>query len=176
MRADYISADALRLLLTALMPDNRRVLQLSMATGLRIGDCLGLRTEQVLNSNRPTVREQKTGKTRRIFIPRALREELCLHAGRRYVFEGRSDWRRARTRQAVWKDLKRVAKLYRLDGSRLRVNVSPHTARKVYAVDQYNRSGSLERVQTLLNHSDPAVTALYALADEITAREKRRKK
>lgn len=52
--------------------------------------------------------------------------------------------------------------------------LSPHSARKIYAVTEYRRTGSLQRVKELLNHSDEAVTMLYAMADELT--ERRRKK
>lgn len=77
------------------------------------------------------------------------------------------DWRKHRTRQAVYKDIKRAARLFRLPAQ---LQVSPHTARKVYAVAAYQTSGSLKRVQALLQHSDEAVTMLYAMADELTAR------
>ena len=84
-----------------------------------------------------------------------------------YVFEGRFDRLRHRTRQAVYKDLRRAAKLFRLD-----VHVSPHSARKAWAVDEYHRTGSITRVQRNLNHTDPSVTMLYALADQLEARKR----
>lgn len=58
----------------------------------------------------------------------------------------------------------------RLDGEKIWQNVSPHTARKIYAVQEYHKCGSLRRVQGLLNHGDEAVTMLYAMADVITRR------
>ena len=82
-------------------------------------------------------------------------------AGPVYVFSGRLDGMHPRTRQAVWKDLNRVAKVFRL-----KVNLTPHSMRKVYAVEQYHKSRDLKRVQKLLNHSSEAVTMLYAMADQ----------
>ena len=76
-------------ILAALMPDNRRVMRLAMHTGLRVGDCLAIKTADL--RYRMTVREAKTGKTRRITIPRDLLAELEAHAGRIWVFEGRTD-------------------------------------------------------------------------------------
>jgi integrase len=142
-------------------------MEISLATGLRIGDVLALRSDAVRGAKdgRLTVRESKTGKTRRIRLPGELHRRAISMAGKAYVFEGRTDWRKPRTRQAVYKDLKRIAKAYRL-----KANIAPHSARKVYAVEAYKRTGDLKRVQALLNHSSEAVTALYALADELTAR------
>ena len=44
--------------------------------------------------------------------------------------------------------------------------------RKIYAVNAYAKSGGdISKVQKLLNHSDPAVTMVYAMADVITQRK-----
>lgn len=169
MRTDYIEPSVFDLLLTALMPANRRVLQLSLATGLRLSDCLSLRTVVLQKTARPTITEQKTHKRRRVFIPYRLRVELLRHAGRFFVFESRTNELRPRTRAAVYKDLKRVARLYRLDGRKIAGNVAPHSARKIFAVQDYHAHGDMQRVQRLLNHSSEAVTMLYALADRLTA-------
>ena len=173
MRTAYVEPDVFRLLLTALMPANRLALQVSMTTGLRITDVLNLRTYDLQRTARPTITERKTGKRRRVYFPRALREELLRQAGRYFIFEGRFEETRPRTRQAVFKDLKRVARLYRIDGEKIRANVAPHSARKIYAVQDYRAHGSLERVRRLLNHSSEAVTALYALADRLERKQRR---
>ena len=153
-------------LLAALTPHNRLAVEVSLATGLRISDVLGIKVEAVRNGKgRFTVRELKTGKTRRVTLSGELLERCLSLSGRVYVFEHRLDWKRPRTRQSVWKDVKRVARLFRV-----KCNLAPHTARKTYAVGLYKRSGDLARVQRLLNHSSEAVTVLYALADELTAR------
>ncbi len=167
MRTDYINRDCMGLLLTALMPQNRLALEVSMATGLRIDDVLALKSAHL--SQRMTIREQKTGKNRRVYFPLSLYHQMLSFAGRFFVFEGRNDSRKHRTRQAVFKDLKRVSRLYRLDGRRLAENIAPHTARKIYAVEQYRKGKSLQKVQRLLNHSSEAVTLLYAMADDLTA-------
>ncbi len=173
MRADYIRRDVLRVLLMALMPSNRRALEVSEATGLRIGDVLSIKTDE-MRRQRWTVRESKTGKAKRVYIPDKLWRECMRFAGDVYVFPGRLDKHKHRTRQAVYKDLRRVAEMYRLDGRKLREHISPHTARKVYAVEQYRASGSMAKVRQLLNHSDEAVTMLYAMADVMTDRRLKR--
>ena len=82
VRTDYINPQVFDLLLTALMPANRLALQLSLATGLRISDCLALRTDVLRRSNRPTITEKKTHKHRRVYIPQELRDRLLKQAGR----------------------------------------------------------------------------------------------
>lgn len=167
MRADWIDDRSINLILTALMPYNRLAMMVALDTGLRIDDVLSIRTVQ-LRTQRLTVVERKTGKHRRIYLPLRTYEYLCQYAGRVWAFEGRCDWRKHRTRQAVYKDLRRAATLYRIDGTPTRAHVSPHSARKVYAVhDLAAHNGDLSRVQRDLNHSDPAVTTLYAYADRL---------
>ena len=167
MRSEWIFEEELRHVLAALTEPNRLACAASLKTGLRIDDVLHIRTAQL--SERMTVTEQKTGKKRRGYIGRDLFEQLQAIAGRKWVFEGRLDWKSPRTRQAVWKDIKRAALLFRL-----KENVSPHTCRKVYAVSEYHKCHDLKRVQSLLNHSSEAVTVLYALADELVLRRRRK--
>ena len=153
--------------LAALTPENRLACEVSACTGLRIGDVLNLRSGKL--QERMTVRELKTGKTRRIRLPAALLDRLTAISGKIYVFEGRLDYRKHRTRQAGYQDLARAAKLFRVRNTHL----SPHSARKSYAVSEYRRTGSLAAVQKLLNHEDEAVTMLYAMADQLTERRAR---
>jgi len=164
VRSSYVSRPEMGHILAALMPQNRLVMRLAMETGLRISDCLSIKTAAL--RYRMTVREQKTGKSRRIIIPRQLLEELQASAGRIWVFEHRTDPLRHRTRQAVYKDVKRVARMFQRAGSVRKGQISPHSARKLRAVEAY-QDGGIAAAQRLLNHSDPAVTMLYALADQL---------
>lgn len=168
MRTDWIAREEYDHILAALMPPNRLALEIAESNGLRISDALSLKTERL--RQRMTIRELKTGKSRRIYLPRELYERALRQAGRYWVFEGRTDPRRHRTRQAVYKDLKRVARLMRIPLGIGLANVGTHTARKIYAVEAYHRTGSLEHVRKLLNHDREAVTVLYAMADAMTAR------
>lgn len=129
---------------------------------MRIGDALSLRTDQL--RSRVTIHEQKTGKSRRVTIPAALLRELQRAAGQIYVWPNARDPQRTRTRQAVWKDIKRAAK-----AARIPANAGTHSARKIYAVMKY-RKGGLGEAQAALLHEDPAVTMIYALADELRRR------
>ena len=150
------------------MPENRLALETSLATGLRIGDVLALRVDQLQRSC--TVIEAKTQKRRTVRLPPELLRRLQRQAGGRatgYVFPHRTDASRHRTRQAVYGDLQRAAKALRMPAA---LHCTPHSARKIAAVELYHRTGDLQRVQRLLNHSGEAVTMLYAMADVMTQR------
>lgn len=154
--------------LDLLTPENRAVMRVSLHTGLRVGDVLNLRTDQ-LKSNF-WVTEQKTGKRRQVGLPNQLLEDLKGGAGPEWVFPGR-DPREHRTRQAVWKDVKRAAA-----AARLTANVGTHTARKVYAVKLLEKYGDIERVRRALNHGGIEVTLIYAMADKRMEGKNRRRR
>lgn len=175
-RADWISEEAMGHVLAALMPENRLAIEVAMATGLRISDVLGIKTDQLRdkngelgNRNKITVRELKTEKNRRIYLPNELRDKMIRNAGRYYVFEGRLSPKKHRTRQAVAKDMLRARKILRTR----KLVVSPHTARKIWAVGQTRTGKDIKKLQKMMNHSDPAITMIYAMADEITKRKLR---
>lgn len=158
----------LELVLQLLTYENRLVMRTALHTGLRIGDVLRLKPEHI----RPNfwITEQKTGKRRQVGIPEPLLGDLRKAAGEKWVFPGR-DPEKPRTRQAVWKDVKRAAKAMRLPQ-----NVAPHSARKVYAVDLLHRYGDIKRVQRALNHNCEIVTLIYAMADhQLRAKAARRR-
>lgn len=169
MRTDYLLDREVEQVLQLLTPDNRLVMRLLLHTGLRIGDVLQLRPDQL----KPNfwITEQKTGKRRQVGIPEPLLSDLRDYAGKYWVFPGR-DPRKHRSRQAVWKDVKRAAA-----ACRLTANAAPHSARKVYAVDLLEKYGDIERVRRALNHSGIEVTLIYAMADKrLTAKGRRRRR
>ena len=168
MRTEYLLDKEVDLVLSALTDTNRLVMRVCLHTGLRVGDVLALTPDKL----KPHfwVTEQKTGKARQVGLPEPLLSDLKKHAGKYWVFEGR-DPRKHHTRQAVWKDVKRAAEAYRL-----KQNVGPHSARKVYAVDLMKRYGDIEKVKRALNHSSETVTLIYAMADQqLQAKYKRRR-
>lgn len=161
MRTDWVCDEDFKVILRLLMPPNRLAVEMSLRYGMRIGDALATRRSDVEKGDW-TYKEQKTGKSRRIRCQGDFQRRLLAQSGRIYIFEHRIDWKRHRTRQAVYKDIKRAAKALRLEE-----NVGTHSARKNYAVNQFRVSGDLKKVQRLLNHSDEAVTMIYALADKM---------
>lgn len=167
-RSDYVYKATFDHILSVLTPQNRLAIETSLTTGLRISDVLSLKTEDVRQSDRLTVIESKTGKKKRIYLSNALRDALLRFSGKIYIFPHRLDYRRHRTRQAVYKDIKRACKAFRIKN----LQISPHSARKIFAVSQFQKYQDINRVKKLLNHDDEAVTMIYAMADTITEKRK----
>lgn len=167
LRSEYVDKECFAAVLRLLMPSNRLALQLSAETGLRIGDVLAIRRADL--AQRMRVPEAKTGKVKSVRISKRLLSDLtALPISGDWLFAGR-DPAKHRTRQAVWLDLHRAAKACRLPE-----NLTPHSARKLYAADLYDRTGDLAKVQRALNHADPAVTMIYAMSAHLAARKRDR--
>ena len=168
MRTEYLLQKQVDLILEALTPENRLVMRVCFATGLRLSDVLCLKPAQL----KPHfwVTESKTGKRKQVGLPEPLLSDLREAAGEIWVFPGR-DPEKHRTRQAVWKDVKRAAAAFRMEQ-----NVAPHSARKVYAVELMHKYGEIAKVRKALNHSSEAVTCIYALADmQLEAKYRKRR-
>lgn len=164
----YVVKKDFEQIINKLYQENGLVMKIALETGLRVTDVLNLRIGDLRQNKRIRVVEGKTGKTKWIYIPAKLRNEILQtrsvgqHDGY-YVFPSRCyPLTKHRSRQAVWKDMKRVLKDYCFE-----FNCSPHSSRKIYAVNKYRESGDLEKVQALLNHDYKSTTLLYALADLI---------
>jgi integrase len=168
MRTEYLLQKEVERVLDLLTYENRLVLRVLLHTGIRISDALQLKPEQL----KPNfwITEQKTGKRRQIGLPEPLLSDLLDNSGKHWVFPG-SDPTKHRTRQAVWKDVKRAAAALRLTA-----NAAPHSARKVYAVELLQKYGDIDRVKRALNHSGLEVTLIYAMADkQLSAKGRRRR-
>lgn len=147
--------------LAALTPANRLVCRVCVSTGLRVGDVVALKSSQL--APQFWITEQKTGKRRRVNLSSALLRQLRQQAGPEWVFSGATSPHKHRTRQAVWKDVKRAAKAFRLPQ-----NVGVHSFRKVYAVEQLKKGkGNLGKVQRALNHADVSTTMIYAMSYQL---------
>lgn len=167
MRSEYIPDSNLDAVLARIQPDNARALRVSRETGARIGDVLALGAAN-LNGTTLTYTASKTGKLDVKKISKELADDLRAHTdrGSGMFFPGR-DGTKPRTRQAVWADVKRGA---RRAGVPLE-GVSPHTARKCYAV-AVCRSDGFQAAQEALQHENASTTLLYTMAD-VTAKGKR---
>ena len=173
MTTEYLYQQQIDRVLAALMPQNQLIVRVMLHTGMRLSDALLLRSEGLSMSGWYT--EAKTAKKRRYGLPRPLYEAIMEQAGPEWAFPGRKPGTH-KTRQAVWKDIKRAATAFRLPQ-----NVGAHSMRKVYAVRLMEKYGKIERVRRDLNHSSASVTSIYAMADilldrKLKERERRRKK
>lgn len=161
MTAEYLLRREMEHVFAALTPANRLVCRVCVSTGLRVGDVVRLRTEQL--APQFWITEQKTKKRRRVNLSGPLLRQLKAQAGHEWVFESARGPDKHRTRQAVWRDVKRAARAFRLPQ-----NVTVHSLRKVFAVDALGKAkGNVGKVQRALNHSDQATTMIYAMALQI---------
>lgn len=168
MTTEYLLQREVDNILSVLMPGNALVMRVALHTGLRVGDVLSLKTDQL--QSRFWITESKTGKRRQIGLPQPLLNDLKKSAGEYWVFPGKNP-KKHRTRQAVWKDVKRAAAAFRISH-----NAAPHSARKIFAVDLLKKYGNIEKVRRALNHSSISVTLIYALADQQLESNNRRRR
>lgn len=167
MTTEYLLRREMEHVLAALTPSNRLVCRVCLQTGLRVGDVVSLKTRDL--KGQFWIVEAKTKKRRRVNLPRELLGQIRAQAGEVWAFPGRRPGRH-RTRQAVWADVKRAARAFRI-----KQNVAPHSFRKVYAVELLRRCGDVRRVQRALNHSDCATTMVYVMAAELLQAKRRGK-
>lgn len=160
MKSDYLKPGTYDELYRVMQRDNVLAIRVSVETGLRIDDVLRLKWENFTKPAQFTYVAKKTGKKGVKKLSKLLQRELFNRkaTGSVYVFPGRKRGTH-RTRQAVWKDIKKAADLMGVP-----LNVSPHSARKTYAVELRKERG-LADVQKELQHSDMTTTMLYAFAD-----------
>lgn len=138
------------------------IYQVGSATGLRISDIIKLEKDTLL-IERPTIKEQKTGKSKRIYIPRKLRKELKEYCknNKKYIFESSAKNGHI-TRQAVYKHFKKIA-----SEIGLKQNIGTHTMRKNYAKKLLLNHKTYKYIKNKLNHDNLQDTLLY-LIDEVT--------
>lgn len=170
MRSCIPERQDVEFVLRLLMPENRLVMRLCLATGLRIDDALSIKSSALLK-DRMTVFEKKTGKKRVIRLSKELKVDILKGAGVVYAFPHRDNGFRHRCRQTVWKDVKRAAKALRIPD-----NITPHSTRKLYANELYAACGDVEKVSKALNHSSAEVTYFYYLAKNVPKISKKRQK
>lgn len=158
MRTYYLNPVIYNKLYACMQYKNALALRVSLETGLRIDDVLSLRRQQ-LDKRTLFGIAKKTKKSFRKVISQDLANRLREIQGVYYIFEGRLNPKKHRTRQAVWKDLKKAAAILELHG-----NIAPHSARKTYAVEKFRDSG-IATVKRELQHNDIQTTMIYAFAD-----------
>ena len=144
---------------------DRAMLEVLYATGLRVSELVGLRSEQV-NLVQGVLRVVgKGGKERLVPLGEPAMEWLD-----RYLCNGRADVLgqrrspalfptsrgRAMTRQAFWHLVKRYAVR-----AGISQDISPHTLRHAFATHLLDHGADLRVVQMLLGHRDISTTQIY---------------
>lgn len=157
MRSKYIEEETIKALRECLDLNSWLPLWLALETGLRVGDVVALRRSSV-KPDGVHYRAQKTNKCGVAQISAELRKRLPTRG--KWLFPSPYKAGKHITRQCVWSRIKRSAKRAGIDPE----GISPHTLRKVFAVELYREKG-FKAVQTALQHTNSATTEIYSFAD-----------
>lgn len=161
MRSETLHSSEREELYRRLPPIYRLILDLGCSTGLRISDIIKLE-RRILDIKEPTIKETKTGKSKRIYIPKSTRIALKAHIATctpsKYIFASNKSKSGHITRQTVYKAFSKAAK-----AADIKSHISPHSMRKYYARKALSRRKDLHYVQNKLNHSHLADTLLYLI-------------
>lgn len=169
MKSDYLTADEAEQLIAALPYEYRPIIVAAVETGFRVGDLCAAKAYAVdLKERTLMLQEQKTKKWRTVelsnkmlnaiqgFAP-DLEKKLLMQ---KYLFE-REPFTGI-SRQTVWRWVTRTwDRIHKGEGR----NISPHSFRKLYAVNKRLRGASLADIKRDLNHDRIETTMVYALAD-----------
>ncbi|MBR6726348.1 MAG: tyrosine-type recombinase/integrase [Clostridia bacterium] len=165
MKARYLSEREVTLLFAHMDADRRLVFEVAIQSGMRIGDVLKIRARD-LKQVAPEAVEirytaEKTDKKGSATVYGSVAKKLLdLRKGRKgFLWPSTSKCGHI-TRQSAWNWIKTAANAAKIDLK----GVSPHSLRKCFAVRIRHEQGMLA-AQRALQHSDSAVTAIYAYSD-----------
>ena len=131
----------------------RLIWLIGCSTGLRVSDILRLQVYQ-LKKQRLSIKEQKTGKRRRLYIRRKIIEEVLQYQNENNLSD--VDLLFNITRQGVWKAFKKAASL-----AGVQRNIGSHSMRKNYALAHIRKGFDLYDLKERLNHSHLSDTIGY---------------
>ena len=146
MRVDGISKTKYKQMEYCMRPPFTLVWQLGYDTGLRISDILKL-TPKKINRQRPYIKEQKTGKHRRLYIKKETLKAINDYIDKHNIPQDSPIFNF--TRVTMWREIKRAASIAGIE-----LNLGTHTMRKSYS-KQYicKRGHTIKELSKRLNHS-----------------------
>ena len=158
MKSQYIEPKELEKLRSVSAEEAWLPLWVSLETGLRIGDVVKLRKAN-LKPDGLHYKAQKTGKNGVARISADLRRELAAKRGK-WLFPSPYKAGKHITRQCAWARIKAACERAGVEPK----GVSPHSLRKVFAVELYREKG-FRAVKEALQHNSAATTEIYSFAD-----------
>jgi integrase len=128
-------------------------------SGLRIGDILPLRVMDVISTNHLRIKEQKTGKIRKVRMTLALQEEITKYtqgmAASDFLFSSRQG-NKPISRVMAWKIIKESGRAVGVKSA-----IGTHTLRKTFGYHFYQRTKDVAILQEIFGHSSPSITLRY---------------
>lgn len=144
---------------------NHLLFTLGINSGLRISDLLSLRIGDVMNGKVKeciVVREQKTGKSKQFPINKVSTKAITAYlstlkdANHSYpLFQSRKGSGPI-SRVQAWEILNNAAQTVGIEES-----IGTHSLRKTFGYHAFKSGVGIERLQTIFNHSSPAITLRY---------------
>ncbi|KLA27753.1 hypothetical protein B4080_4492 [Bacillus cereus] len=126
-------------------------------TGLRVGDLLKLKTNDVRKKKKITIHEGKTKKSRMIKLDNIYAEiqEYVNSVDSEWLFPSRKGDKPITTTQA-YRQLNKAAEM-----ADITEGVGTHTMRKTFGYWFYKQTKDVAKLQAILNHSHPQITLTY---------------
>ncbi len=156
---DKKKIDAMKKYLKGQSLRNYLLFVLGINSGLRIGDLLKLNVEDVVNKERISIKEQKTGKTRDFPI-----SDVCKKAIAEYIKSENATTGALFPSRKGGNPISRVMAFIILNDAAKAIGLagcSPHVMRKSFGYWAYQQGIDITRIQQLLNHSSPGITLRY---------------
>ena len=158
-----------------LLDRNWMMILLGVNTALRFSDLRRLTADKV-RGNCISQRDQKTGKENKFSLNPEIYREVEAYVRRQglgdgdYLFWSSKGVNRPLTRAQGYNIVQRARRM-----CGIRYQVGTHTLRKTYGFWFYRQTGDIVALQSILNHSSPAVTLVYIGMRRAEVDEKRRK-
>lgn len=127
--------------------------------GLRISDILKLKVGDVKGKTHVTIKEQKTGKTKKFKIQSQFKPEV-----ERYIHGMKTTSYLFRSRKGVNKPISRIQYYRVLQNAAKPIGITEigtHTLRKTFGYFHYKKNKDVAMLQEIFNHSGPSVTLRY---------------
>ena len=146
-----------KLINSAVILKSQLIIRLLYSSGLRVSELLSLKkTDLDLENNTGWVRKGKGGKDRKIFLSKALSQELQVYingTNSEFLFSGQKGKMTPRNAQKI---IERAAKR-----AGISKRVTPHTMRHSYATHLLESGVDIRKIQVLLGHSRIDTTQIY---------------
>jgi len=129
-------------------------------TGLRISDLLKLKVSDVKDKKHIKIKEQKTGKAKRILINDSLKEALKDYIkvlnNYDYLFQSQKGENRPLSRFQAYRIINEASKMVGINDQ-----IGTHSLRKTFGFWHYQQFKDVALLQDIFNHSSPSVTLRY---------------
>jgi len=158
---DVLSVEEVRDILRSVRnPKHRLLLMVMYGSGLRVGEAVSLKVENIdWDRNMIHIRSGKGKKDRYTVLSEVVRgalEEYCrLFRPSEYIFEGQAGRKHLSTRTAeqIFQDA--------VERTHIRKKVTPHSLRHSFATHLLEQGVDIRYIQTLLGHSSTRTTEIY---------------